>query len=44
MLMSFTILPLREPIYTMTIINKHVFVTGDDDGTVKCNKHTLCFS
>ncbi|KAL0101495.1 hypothetical protein PUN28_018965 [Cardiocondyla obscurior] len=25
----------EQPIYTMTIINEHVFVTGDDDGIVK---------
>lgn len=28
---------LRQPIYTMTVINEHVFVTGDDDGVVRCN-------
>jgi len=27
----------RQPIYTMTVISEHVFVTGDDDGVVKCN-------
>ncbi|XP_012224100.1 WD repeat-containing protein 55 homolog [Linepithema humile] len=25
----------EQPIYTMTIINEHVFATGDDDGVVK---------
>lgn len=30
---------LRQPIYTMTIINEHVFATGDDDGVVKCNNN-----
>ncbi|XP_077254702.1 WD repeat-containing protein 55 homolog isoform X1 [Temnothorax americanus] len=25
----------EQPVYTMTIINEHVFVTGDDDGVVK---------
>ncbi|XP_072745941.1 WD repeat-containing protein 55 homolog [Anoplolepis gracilipes] len=25
----------EQPIYTMTIINKHMFVTGDDDGVVR---------
>jgi len=27
----------RQPVYTMTIISEHVFVTGDDDGVVKRN-------
>lgn len=31
------LLYFRQPIYTMTVISEHVFVTGDDDGVVKCN-------
>jgi len=29
----------RQPVYTMTVINEHVFVTGDDDGVVKRNNN-----
>lgn len=36
-LMHFTRSNFRQPVYTMTIINEHVFVTGDDDGVVKRN-------
>lgn len=34
---------LRQPIYTMTIINENVFATGDDDGVVKCNNNLQYF-